>query len=203
VTRNGSGTVSTPDGINCGAQCSKPYAPGTVVTLTATPASGWRFEGWIGGGCTGTGPCEVAVTVNTPITANFCALPCLSLSYNGKLRDRVGIGTTALTPDSQLDGVLTLRSTAVSGFRTVTGLELRAGAFIWDTVASTSSPAIGVASTLDGPLLNNPDASVNFPLAAGAAVTLFVADPGVVPPVTLTLTVRFSDGSTATVSVAI
>ena len=32
----GSGTVSSnPAGINCGADCSEAYSPGTVVTLTA------------------------------------------------------------------------------------------------------------------------------------------------------------------------
>ncbi len=43
VYKDGSGTgsvVSSPAGIDCGATCSVTFAPGTVVTLTATPDPG-------------------------------------------------------------------------------------------------------------------------------------------------------------------
>src|SRR5437016_381023 len=54
----GNGTVtSNPPGIDCGANCSASYDGGTVVTLTATSAPDSTFEGWTGGGCSGTGPC--------------------------------------------------------------------------------------------------------------------------------------------------
>src|SRR2546428_97530 len=47
----GNGTVtSSPAGIDCGATCSAAYDSGTVVTLTATPASGSTFTGWSGRG---------------------------------------------------------------------------------------------------------------------------------------------------------
>ena len=47
LTGNGSGTVkSNPDGINCPDNCNHAYAIGTVVTLTADPAAGSRFNGW-------------------------------------------------------------------------------------------------------------------------------------------------------------
>ncbi len=37
----GAGTLtSSPTGIDCGATCSATFTPGSVVTLTATPASG-------------------------------------------------------------------------------------------------------------------------------------------------------------------
>jgi hypothetical protein len=41
---NGSGTVvSSQAGIDCGAACSAPYAPGSTIVLTATPSTGsWR-----------------------------------------------------------------------------------------------------------------------------------------------------------------
>src|SRR5207302_613323 len=43
----GSGTVSSNDGsINCGSTCSASFNPGTMVTMTATPAANSTFGGW-------------------------------------------------------------------------------------------------------------------------------------------------------------
>src|SRR5256712_12382286 len=68
----GSGTVtSTPVGITCGTSCSWSYASGTMALLTATPAADSTFDGWSGGGCTGTGPCTVTLTAATEVTATF------------------------------------------------------------------------------------------------------------------------------------
>src|SRR5260370_13411342 len=68
----GSGTVtSSPAGINCGATCSASYNDGTSVTLTASPASGSTFSGWSGGGCSGAGPCTVALGADMIVPANF------------------------------------------------------------------------------------------------------------------------------------
>ncbi len=64
---DGFGTVtSTPAGIDCGADCTELYGEGTVVTLTATPAPGSTFFGWVNVGCV-TGPCQV--TMNYDINA--------------------------------------------------------------------------------------------------------------------------------------
>jgi YVTN family beta-propeller protein len=69
---NGAGTVtSSPAGINCGTTCSFNFASGSSVALTATPASGMTFQGWSGGGCSGTGACNVTVNAATDVTATF------------------------------------------------------------------------------------------------------------------------------------
>lgn len=71
---SGSGTItSTPAGIECGGSCSANYEEGSVVTLTAKPASGSSFTGWSGAGCSGTGTCEVRVDSDQTITATFTA----------------------------------------------------------------------------------------------------------------------------------
>ncbi|QNF32475.1 glycoside hydrolase family 88 protein [Adhaeribacter swui] len=47
------------------------YPSGTTVTLTATPASGYRFTGWSGAATGTTNPLPITMTVNKSITANF------------------------------------------------------------------------------------------------------------------------------------
>jgi hypothetical protein len=68
----GASTVTSDiGGLNCGSTCAVGYPDGTVVTLTATPASGATFDGWSGGGCSGTGTCQVTLTAATTVTATF------------------------------------------------------------------------------------------------------------------------------------
>jgi len=72
VLRQGAGTVgSSPSGINCGGTCTAPFASGAVVTLTATPATGWRFRHWAGA-CSGSAlSCTVSMTQARSVTAVF------------------------------------------------------------------------------------------------------------------------------------
>ena len=77
VGRGGSGTVTgTPNGefstlINCGSSCSAKFQQGTTVSLTATPAAGHVFVNWTGS-CSGTVPsCDVTITKDTSVQANF------------------------------------------------------------------------------------------------------------------------------------
>jgi hypothetical protein len=71
VTKAGSGTVtSSPVGITCGVDCSQNYNYNTKVTLTARPATGFRFTGW-SGACTGTGTCVVTMTAAKSAKATF------------------------------------------------------------------------------------------------------------------------------------
>ncbi|MBP8811966.1 MAG: InlB B-repeat-containing protein, partial [Kofleriaceae bacterium] len=69
---NGTGTVtSSPAGISCGGDCTEAVNAGTTVTLTATPAAGTQFMGWVGGGCSGMGTCTTTITASTTVRANF------------------------------------------------------------------------------------------------------------------------------------
>ena len=71
----GAGTVtSVPAGIACGADCSESVAPGTQLTLTASPSTGSTFAGW-SGACSGTGTCAVTVNAATSVTATFTTMP--------------------------------------------------------------------------------------------------------------------------------
>ncbi len=95
VTRSGvgSGTVtSDPPGIDCGSTCEYEFGLGTVVTLTATPAEGSLFSGW-GGACSGTGTCQLTMSGDQSVTANFALAPkTLTVS-------KTGAGTGTVTSD--------------------------------------------------------------------------------------------------------
>jgi uncharacterized repeat protein (TIGR01451 family) len=77
ITKSGepaNGTITSTDGhINCGSNCNFSYAPGTVVTLNATPDTNSSFVGtWSGGGCTGDGICQVTIgSTNVSVNAHF------------------------------------------------------------------------------------------------------------------------------------
>jgi len=71
VAGTGSGTVtSNPAGISCKPTCNAPFAAGSSVKLTVTPANGSYFAGW-SGACKGTGACTLTVNSNLSATATF------------------------------------------------------------------------------------------------------------------------------------
>ena len=74
VTRAGSGAgsvTSQPIGITCGNDCTEAYTQGTVVHLTANPASqASAFTGW-SGACSGGGECVVTMSTAGSVTATF------------------------------------------------------------------------------------------------------------------------------------
>jgi subtilisin family serine protease len=158
------------------------------------------------GGGNGTLPGGFTVATTVP-----GASATLTLAYNGKLRDRVGQGETALGPDGALDGTLTATLSGTEG-RTVTGVRLTSNWAFWPGTWRTDSPGsgnwvVGVAATLDGALLNAPGTmAVNFPVADGGSFVLFAADyleGEFLAGNTLTLTATFSDGSTASASTTV
>ena len=92
----GLGTVtSNPAGIDCGFSCSVSFAPGTPVSLTATPGMGQVFTGW-SGACSGIGTCSVTLTQAKSVTATFSPITWpMSISVTGS-------GTVHTSPGADL-----------------------------------------------------------------------------------------------------
>jgi hypothetical protein len=110
----GSGTVTSGDGgIDCGGTCSKNYATGTMVTLTAAAAAGSTFAGWSGAGCSGTSSCTVTMGSDEAVTATFNTSPppqyTLTVSLAGP-----GSGTV-MSGDGGIDCGATCSKTYVTG----------------------------------------------------------------------------------------
>jgi len=109
ISPAGSGTVAkSPD------QTS--YSSGTTVTLTATPASGYKFVRW-DGDVTGTNPtATVTMNANKAVTAVFAAINQYAL--NVQVSPAAG-GTVTKSPDqsSYTEGsTVTLTATAAAGY---------------------------------------------------------------------------------------
>src|SRR5919197_3588718 len=76
----GVGTVtSTPSGISCGngkTTCHLAFSGSGTATLTATPATGWAFDGWDGCPAPSGPTCTVAIDGSSyEVTANFSGPP--------------------------------------------------------------------------------------------------------------------------------
>jgi len=98
VTKSGSGggTVkSSPTGIDCGLDCFENYDYNKVVTLTAEADGSSVFKGWSGGGCSGTGSCEVTMTLAHEVNAQFDATSKFTLKVK---KTGIGFGPVTSSP---------------------------------------------------------------------------------------------------------
>jgi subtilisin family serine protease len=134
--------------------------------------------------------------------------PTLSLAFLGKLRDKVGANPTTYSPDGTLDGAFRMTLQAGSGPRTLTRVELRrnGGAGIWDTDPATSYWALGVATSLDGALLNAGNGTVSIAVAETGSVIVFASDFSPSPytsGTSFTLTANFADGTSASATTSL
>jgi subtilisin family serine protease len=89
VARSGTGggtVTSSSGGISCGATCSATFTSGTVVTLTATPATGSTFSGWTGACSGAVSTCSVTMSAARSVTATFAVIPDPGLSAISPVR---------------------------------------------------------------------------------------------------------------------
>jgi uncharacterized repeat protein (TIGR02543 family) len=101
---NGSVALSPPGGV---------YNVGTVVTLTATPAAGYKFNGWSGAITTMANPATVTMDGNRSVTANF-----VPITYT--LGVSATNGNVALSPPGgvyNVGTVVTLTATPAAGYQ--------------------------------------------------------------------------------------
>ncbi len=74
ISKSGNGlVVSDTGGINCGSACSASYASGAVVTLTATPDSGYTLDHWTGADSVSGTSCTVTMNAARNVSATFAA----------------------------------------------------------------------------------------------------------------------------------
>ena len=72
LVTNGQGTIAlNPPGGS--------YYSNTTVTVTATPASGWLFNGWSGASTSANVPLDFTVNADSALTGNFVQLPAFDL----------------------------------------------------------------------------------------------------------------------------
>src|SRR5437773_2214525 len=76
-------TGSDTGGINCGPTCSRSYASGTQVTLTAHPDSSATFAGWSGCSSSSVATCHVKMNQARHLTAKFTAHYTLTVAKDG------------------------------------------------------------------------------------------------------------------------
>jgi hypothetical protein len=196
----GQATTAAPYQIVSGGTYNLTAGQSQTVTVRFAPSSAGTFLGTVnfsGGG-----------DASAPVSG--IAVPAIiALSFDGKLRDRVGRGNLALSPDGSLDATFSVVLQAGSGDRTVTRLTLTLSntSGTWNTLNDTRW-ALGAASSLDAALYNTADSAVNFPVSDGSGFNIFAADASsgsgyFTAGSVFTLTAAFSDGSSASVTVTI
>ncbi len=194
VVTTGSGTVtSTPAGISCGTDCSENYAQGSGVTLSASAAANWRFDGWSGGGCSGTASCGLTMNATTTVTAPFSAITHL-LTVNTSGQGRVSSAPVGIdcggdcTEAYQQGSSVTLTATAAdatwafagwsgactgSGGCVVSMSQARAVTATFNPVAQLLSVALSGSGTVtSAPAGINCGADCSEAYASGTVVTL-------------------------------
>ena len=200
VVVSGNGSVTAPS-ISCGTNCSVTYATGTLVTLTATPASFNRFTGW-SGACTGTQTCSMTMDATKSVTATFAStlVPnAIDISGPNTLQSagKTTLAVTARYSDNTKRTVFPTWASSNPAVASVstTGI-LSAGSVTVDT------PVTLTASYTDNGVTVNATLQVMITAAPAVLSSLRLTDVGTVQSggqVRLTVSAHYADGSDRTV----
>ncbi len=144
---DGNGIIlSSPDGIQCGPDCSETYKRGTSIALTASPAEDSAFTGWTGA-CAGQGnPCTLTVNADASITATFVRLAGLTVTLTGGGRGTVTSVPSGISCGSDCseyyfrDTNVTLTASPVDNYQVFTG---------WDGACAGQSNPCTLTLTAD------------------------------------------------------
>jgi Divergent InlB B-repeat domain len=132
----GGAVTSSAPGIDCPGTCTAPFAPGTSVLLTATPAPGFEFAGW-SGACSGSvATCVVVVAGPTQVTATFVETFPLTVVADGPGRVM-----------SDAAGISCASATCSTRYRQGTLVKLTAEAAAPETVITWKGPCAASGST--------------------------------------------------------
>ncbi len=168
LTGTGQGSV-TGTGINCPGDCSEAVVQGTMITLTATAATGSTFTGWSGGGCTGMGTCIATMSTATTVTAQFTRqLGSLNVTLGG-----LPAGGSVSLAISGPDGYST--SQIVTTGTTLNLSNLPTGTYL------VNAPAKTISTVFYLPNLGLNSAAVNAGITTNITITYRVALNSVAP----------------------
>jgi len=151
----------TVNGVACPNICSELFPKGTAVTLTAVPAAGNTFTGWLAP-CSGTGACNLTINSAQLVFANFALIaPDFSLTVSALTPATVSAGGSSTS---------TLNVVAAGGFSSSVAFTCAVTptpAFAPTCWVSPKSVAPGAAATLT---VNTTAASARVMSSLGSGV---------------------------------
>jgi hypothetical protein len=143
-------SASPPSGGTVSPTSSLSYAPGVVVSVTATPSAGYFFTGWTGPGASALvdpSSATTAITMNAAesVTANFLEIPSYVVTLNSDDAGGVASNCQARGPSAGSGTNCSLRDALAAAAATETG-NIRFDGTVFNANKSTAQNTITLTS---------------------------------------------------------